>query len=113
MLHNDLATALDAGGKHSEAEYHTHTSLTIMSDACANESDVDVEYCVPVYCNLGIILSHQGKTTIKTYTLEPACPLPNFLAGKNTEAKAMLSIALDKVQGKTLYRHIVHVLETL
>ena len=72
MLHNDLATALDAGGKHSEAEYHARTSLTIMSDACAKESDVDVEYCVRVYYNLGIILSHQGKNIIgyiKTYTV--------------------------------------------
>jgi tetratricopeptide (TPR) repeat protein len=92
VLHNDLATALDAGGKHNEAEYHARASLAIMSDACVTDSDVDVECFARVYYNLGMILSHQGKIS---------------------EARAMLSIALDKVQDKSLQRHIAHILETL
>ena len=64
MLHNDLATALDAGGKHNDAEYHARASLAIMSDACVTDSDVDVECFARVYYNLGMILSHQGKREV-------------------------------------------------
>ena len=86
MLHNDLATALDAGGKHNEAEYHARASLAIMSDACAKDSDVDMEYCVRVYYNLGIILSHQGKIKLRVYqNLYPNQHLhhPTFLQVKS------------------------------
>ena len=66
VLHNDLATALDAAGKHIDAEYHVRASLAIMTDPCTIDSDSDVEYSVRVYYNLGVILSHQGKKYIYT-----------------------------------------------
>lgn len=61
MLHNDLATALDGNGRHSEAEDHARASLDIMSDSQATDTNVDIEYFARVYYNLGMILTHQGK----------------------------------------------------
>ena len=61
VLHNDLATALDGSGRHSEAENHAHASLEIMTDSHATDTDIDMEYFARVYYNLGIILSHEGN----------------------------------------------------
>ena len=61
VMHNDLATALDAHGQYTQAEYHAQASLDIMSHSHAvHTAAVDVESWARVYYNLGMILSHQG-----------------------------------------------------
>ena len=60
VLHNDLATALDAHGQYSQAETHARTSLEIMSQAHVTDSGSDKEYFMRVHYNLGMILAHQG-----------------------------------------------------
>lgn len=61
VLHNDLATALDAHGQYSQAESHARTSLEIMSQAHVTDSGSDKEYFMRVHYNLGMILVHQGN----------------------------------------------------
>ena len=59
-MHNDLATALDAGGEYGQAEFHARSSLEIMLQAQAEGSSVDTEHVTRVYYNLGNILIHNG-----------------------------------------------------
>ena len=60
MVHNDLATALDAGGEYGQAEFHARSSIEIMLRAQAEGSSVDTEHLTRVYYNLGNILIHNG-----------------------------------------------------
>lgn len=62
VLHNDLATALDAHGQYDQAESHARASLEIMSQARVADSSGDKEYFMRVHYNLGMILIHQGNS---------------------------------------------------
>ena len=58
VLHNDLATAVDSVGDHTQAEHLVRKSIEI-TESLEGVDDV-LEHLVTYYCNLATIQSHNG-----------------------------------------------------